>query len=132
MSISSTEAPDRVAQLLKGLWLPRFPFVASTCHADAMRVTEAHVAGIPPGNLRVSSAEFVELWIAAEGLCDEQTRRTIEDWSAAAVAITCEWLAGAVVPSFDGRLVPATAPVALHPTGPHGIRSSSRLARNHL
>jgi len=69
------------------------------------------VARLPPGNLRVPPAEFVEVWVTAEELCDAQTPRGVEDWYAAAVAVTCEWLAAAMVPSFDGRLVSASAPV---------------------
>jgi hypothetical protein len=76
-----------------------------------VQVTEADVARIPPGNLRVPSVKFVELWVAVEKFCDAQSRRGVVDWYAAAVAVTYEWLAGAVVPSFDGRLVPAAAPV---------------------
>ncbi len=69
-----------------------------------MQVTEAHIARIPPTNLRVPRAEFAAVWIAAE-------REVSRDWYALGVAVTCRWLAQATVPSFDGVLFPAHAPV---------------------
>jgi hypothetical protein len=40
-----------------------------------MEVTEAMLARVPVGNLRVSRAEFAALWIEAERLNIEQTGR---------------------------------------------------------
>ncbi len=77
----------------------------------SVEVTEVDIARIPPTNLRVSRTEFAALWTAAEQRCDEQDRRGGHDWYSAGVAITCEWLAGATVRSFDGRWFPAHAPV---------------------
>ncbi|MFB9384472.1 hypothetical protein ACFFTK_15140 [Pseudonocardia petroleophila] len=76
-----------------------------------MRVTEADIARIPAGNLRVSRAEFVALWIAAEQLCDEQGGRGVTDWYAAGVAATCEWLAAAVFRPATGPQQDAVSPV---------------------
>lgn len=69
------------------------------------------MAAVPPGNVRVPRAEFAAVWSAAERRCDEATRRGEDDWYAAGVAITCEWVARAVVRSSDGALFPARAPV---------------------
>jgi len=70
----------------------------------SVEVTEGDVVRIPPANLRVPRAEFVAVWVAAE-------RRCAGEWYAAGVALTCRWIAGAIVRSFDGRLGPARAPV---------------------
>ena len=70
----------------------------------AVKVTEAEVARIPSTNLRVPRVEFVGVWIAAE-------RRVSHDWYALGVAMTCRWLATAIVRAFDGRWLPARAPV---------------------
>jgi len=69
-----------------------------------VEVTEADAGRIPSGNLRVPRAEFVAVWVVGE-------RRCAGEWYAAGVALTCRWMAGAVVRAFDGRLGPARAPV---------------------
>lgn len=81
-----------------------------------MEVTDADVARIPVGNLRVPRGEFVALWVAAESLCDEQAERGVTDWYAGGVAVTCRWIAAAVVrpPSGPRRL--AQSPVSRHAT----------------
>lgn len=79
---------------------------------EAVQVTAADIARIPQTNLRVPRVEFAALWTAAERHCDEQARSGGHDWYAAGVAITCEWLATATVRSFDGRWLPAHAPVS--------------------
>ncbi len=58
-------------------------------------VTEADVAGIPRGNLRVPRDEFVAVWKAAVQRGNEQGDRGITDWYAGGVAITCQWMATA-------------------------------------
>jgi hypothetical protein len=74
-------------------------------------VSAADIARIPRANLRVPSAEFAALWVTAERLCDEQTRRGVTDWYAAGVAVTCQWLAGATVRTDTGPWFPAHSPV---------------------
>ena len=75
-----------------------------------MRVTEADIARIPVGNVRVPRAEFGAVWAAAE----DRTRPRDEGmsgWFTAGVAVTCRWLAGAVVESVPGRWCLAMSPV---------------------
>lgn len=60
---------------------------------NGVEVSAADVAKIPAGNIRVSRAEFVALWQAAEQLHDEQLRRGVPDWYGAGVVETCRWLA---------------------------------------
>lgn len=74
-------------------------------------MTDADVARIPPGNLRVPRAEFAAVWAAAEQLCDEKAGRGITDWYAGGVAITCAWLAAAVVETRAAGRHPAYSPV---------------------
>src|SRR5512133_2853049 len=75
-----------------------------------MEVTESLVAGVPVGNLRVPRAEFGALWVEAERLNAEQIGDADLDWYPAAVAVTCRWLAGAVVQDQLGRRILAPAP----------------------
>jgi len=77
-----------------------------------MEVTEAHVARIPAGNLRVPRADFAAVWRAAEQENREQGERGVTDWYAGGVIITCRWLAGAVTTTQTGRQMPAFAPVS--------------------
>ena len=56
-----------------------------------MRVSEADVAGLPPGNVRVPRDEFAAVWRAASARDASQA----DDWYAGAVALTCRWLATA-------------------------------------
>lgn len=67
-----------------------------------MEVTEADVAGIPPGNLRVPLHEFVAVWRAANALDDLHSAHGATDWYAGAVAVTCRWLATAPMRSAQG------------------------------
>jgi len=76
-----------------------------------MEVSEEVVARIPVGNLRVPRAEFATVWAAAERLSREQGERGLTDWYAGGVAVTCRWLAGAVVQTQMGRRYPAFSPV---------------------
>jgi hypothetical protein len=84
-----------------------------------VEVTEVDVARIPVGNLRVPRAELVAVWAAAERLDEEQGARGVTDWYAAGVAITCRWMAAAVVrpPSGPRRL--ARSPVSRRTTIAH-------------
>jgi hypothetical protein len=75
-----------------------------------MEVTEAMLARVPAGNLRVPRAEFAALWVEAERLNIEQAGRPETDWYPGAVAVTCRWLAGAIVEDGRGRRSPARAP----------------------
>jgi len=69
-----------------------------------MELAGADIARIPQTNLRVPRADFVAVWIIAE-------ERVSHEWYALGVAVSCRWLAQATVPSFDGVLYPAHAPV---------------------
>ncbi|WP_219419976.1 hypothetical protein [Pseudonocardia nigra] len=76
-----------------------------------MEVTENDIKRIPVGNLRVPRAEFAAVWAAAELLDQQQGDRGVTDWYAAGVAVTCEWIAGAVVRTRNGRRFLAYSPV---------------------
>jgi hypothetical protein len=76
-----------------------------------MEVSEDVVARIPVGNLRVPRAEFAAVWAAAERLSREQGERGLTHWYAGGVAVTCRWLAGAVVQTQMGRRYLAYSPV---------------------
>ena len=65
---------------------------------------------IPPGNLRVRRANFAAVWIEAERICDNNLSRP-DDFYFAGVAITCRWLACAIVPGLRGGMEPARAPI---------------------
>lgn len=67
-----------------------------------MEVTESDVAGIPPGNIRVSHRAFVAVWRRATARDAEQGARGVTDWFAGAVALTCRWLAAAPVRTARG------------------------------
>lgn len=58
-------------------------------------MTETDVAGLPPGNVRAQRDQFVALWRAATDVDAAQSARGVEDWYAAAVSLTCRWLATA-------------------------------------
>lgn len=80
-----------------------------------MEVTESLLDRVPVGNLRVPRAEFGALWVEAERLNAEQTGRPDPDWYPAAVAVTCRWLAGAVVQDGAGRRTLAPSPATRRP-----------------
>lgn len=85
-----------------------------------MEVTEADIARIPPRNLRVPVTDFVQVWLAAEQRNREATAiRSTDpeyfDHRSAAIALTCRWLATAIVRPEDGRRwYPARPPVSRH------------------
>lgn len=77
-------------------------------HPELMQVTDADVAGLPPGNVRVPHDEFLGVW-------REATRRDAapsdaEDWYAAAVATTCRWMATAPARLENGLGGPVRSP----------------------
>jgi hypothetical protein len=76
-----------------------------------MVVTEHDIACIPVCNLHVPRDEFVAVWVAAEQRNTEQAERGVSDWYAGGVAVTCQWLAGAVVRAGNGRRFVAYSPV---------------------
>lgn len=76
-----------------------------------VEVTDALIAAIPPGNLRVPRAEFAAVWASAELQNREQGARGIADWYAGGVAATCRWLAHTTFISYNGRRRLAYAPV---------------------
>lgn len=74
-----------------------------------MEVRAEDVERIPTGNLRVSRADFADVWRAAE-----QLGRT--DAYAAGIAMACRWVACATE-VFNGRRGPSYAPIT-HTTRP--------------
>lgn len=74
-------------------------------------MTEAHIARVPPENLRVPPAEFAAVWVAAERRSHERAAAGDTDWYAAGVSTTCRWLACATVPGLQGRRALALSPV---------------------
>lgn len=76
-----------------------------------MEVTKHDIARIPVRNLRVSRDDFVAVWAAAERRNTEQAGQGVSDWYAGGVAVTCQWLAGAVVRTGNGRRFVAYSPV---------------------
>jgi len=82
--------------------------VGPWCQSGFVRVTEADIARIPVGNLRVSWAAFGTVWAAAEDR-DWAAAAGVAPWYRAGVAATCRWLAGARVESVIGgrRLAPS-------------------------
>ncbi|GAA1858763.1 hypothetical protein GCM10009836_43750 [Pseudonocardia ailaonensis] len=87
-----------------------------------MRVTERDIERVPPRNLRVPRREFGVLWAAAEQRSEDQGARGVSDFEAGGVAITCRWLARAVIDAPGGRRRLAHAP----------ITRTSRLAQEEL
>src|SRR6476620_1834085 len=77
---------------------------------SCMEVTELLLAGVPVGNLRVPRADFAAVWADAERLSSAQAGEVDPDWCPAGVAVTCRWLAGAVVEDQIGRRSPAPSP----------------------
>lgn len=65
-------------------------------------VTEADIAGIPTGNVRIPPEEFVAVWRAAARRGDEQGAHGVTDWYAGGVSLTCRWLATAPARSSVG------------------------------
>jgi hypothetical protein len=79
-----------------------------------MEVTEEDVERIPVRNLRVPLDEFVGVWAAAERRNVEQAERGITDWYAGGVAVTCRWMARAMVRPASGPRHLARPPVSRH------------------
>lgn len=73
---------------------------------EVVEVSDAMVAAIPRGNIRVPRDEFAALWRAAE--CAQEAHNT---WQGAGVTMTCRWLARATVRPPDGRPYLAFSPV---------------------
>jgi hypothetical protein len=86
---------------------------------DSVQVTARDVERIPPGNLRVPRDEFAAVWAEVERLYDEKARTGQDDWYTTGVALTCEWLATAIVPSIVGGMRPARAPVSKRMAAAH-------------
>ena len=76
-----------------------------------MDVTEADIAGIPSGNVRIPRDEFVAVWRAAARRGDEQGAHGVTDWYAGGVSLTCRWLAAAPMRSTTGPGALARSPV---------------------
>ena len=88
---------------------------------------------VPRGNLRVRRAEFAAVWIEAERIVDNHLDRP-DDWYAAGVAITCRWLACAIVPGLQGRMGPAFAPISERSASAHEelIEAETQMAERWL
>lgn len=69
-----------------------------------MDITEADIAHIPRGNVRIPVEEFVQVWRAAE-------QRKVREWYGAGITITCRWMAAVTVRPENGRWHPARAPM---------------------
>jgi hypothetical protein len=74
-------------------------------------VTEADIARVPVGNIRVPRAAFGAVWTAAEDR-DCAAAAGVAPWFRAGVAATCRWLAGARVDSVIGGRRLAPSPVS--------------------
>jgi len=77
-----------------------------------MEVTESLLAGVPPGNLRVPRTDFGVVWAV---LSSSIARMANAGWltgTPAGVAVTCRWLATAVVQTQMGRRHLAYSPVS--------------------
>jgi hypothetical protein len=83
---------------------------------DGVEVTEIDRARIPVGNLRVPRTEFVAVWAAAERQQEVQGASGVLDWYAGGVAVTCRWLAAAVVHADSGPRRLARSPVSQRTT----------------
>lgn len=68
-----------------------------------MEVTERDIRKIPRGNIRVPRDEFVAQWVRAEEMCESAATVDSTIRYAAGVAVTCRWLATAIVKPPDGR-----------------------------
>ena len=86
---------------------------------ESVQVTARDVERIPPGNLRVPRDEFAAVWAEVERRCEEQYRMDRADWYTTGVALTCEWLATAIVPTIVGGMRPAPAPVSKRSAAAH-------------
>lgn len=95
LSLSRQQQSDQV----RGLH-----FVGQRGTLAGVDVTEAEVTSIPGRNLRVPRVKFVAVWTVAE-------RDASRDWYALGVAMTCRWLANAVVRPALGPAYVAHAPV---------------------
>ena len=91
-------------------------FIGALCQPISVDVTEATIARIPPGNLRVPRVDFVALWIAADQRSNDQADRGISDWAAGGVAQTCAWMANASVRLRSGRVLPPRSPITKRAT----------------
>jgi hypothetical protein len=75
-----------------------------------VHVTEADIARVPVGNLRVPRATFAAVWASAEDRTG-MVAAGVAPWYRAGVAVTCRWLAGARVDSVIGGRHMAPSPV---------------------
>lgn len=75
-------------------------------------VTDADVAAIPVGNVRVPRSEFVAVWRAASERDVHDSAHDGGGWYAAGVAATCRWLATAPSRLSNGLTDPTPAPAS--------------------
>jgi hypothetical protein len=112
MSAMSTPTAPVTTDGLVGRWVSSWAAVILSC----MEVTPSLLDRVPVENLRVPRAEFGALWVEAERLNREQVGQPGSDWYPAAVAVTCRWLAGAVVQDGMGRRSLAPSPATRRPS----------------
>jgi hypothetical protein len=89
------------------------------CDGVCVEVTAALIERIPAENLRVRRADFAAVWAEAERAYKRNTLTHTSDWYVLGVAVTCEWLAGAVVPGLRGSTHPAWAPITHRKSAAH-------------
>jgi hypothetical protein len=89
------------------------------CDRGLVEIAAELVERIPVGNLRVRRADFVAVWVEAERIVDQNTRTGATDWYIAGVAVTCRWLATAIIPGLRGRTQPAWAPITHRTAAAH-------------
>lgn len=80
-----------------------------------MEVSATDIARIPGRNIRVPRDEFAAVWRAAEHRDETLGTRSETDWYAAAVCVTCRWLATTDVHTPDGGWYLAPSPVTRRP-----------------
>ena len=93
--------------------------VVGLCDRGQVEIAAELVERIPVGNLRVRHADFVAVWVEAERIVDQNTRTGATQWYIAGVAVTCRWLATAVVPGLQGRTQLAWAPITHRTAAAH-------------
>jgi hypothetical protein len=86
--------------------------VGSLCEPGSVEVTARHIEQVPRGNLRVPLRDFAAVWALAERRGDDLKQAQASDWYVTGVAMTCRWLAAAMVPSIMGGSEPASAPIS--------------------
>lgn len=80
---------------------------------NRMEVNPQAIETIPTSNIRIPRGEFIDGWIRAEALSDGHTLQGPSAYYLAGAALTCRWLARAMVRTPDGPWEPAPAPATV-------------------